>query len=163
MEMKKPKGIRQFIKYALIGIIASAVELGVFALLSLAVFPSLKDVDFRWWILDYSVERGGLGTFYAVVISFVFGQTVNFFVQRKATFKSNNNPVLSAVMYAVMVIAVWVFQMFIVGILTQWLSVPFGPTWGGISAKAASMTLSLAITFPLNKYVIMRRRDRAEK
>lgn len=163
MSMSEPKGFGQFIKYALLGLIASVAELAVYFALDFWVFSALKDVDFSWWILDYSVAKGGLGTFYAVIISFAVGQVVNFIVQRKSTFKANNNPVFSAVMYSIMVIAVWVLQIFIVGVIIGWLAPIIGMDWGTILAKAISMTLSLLITFPLNKFVIMRRSKTAQK
>lgn len=158
MKEKQLGGFRQFIKFALLGIISSAVELSLFVLLNFVVFKSLKDTEFSWWILNYSKARGGLGALYAIIISYAAGQTVNFFVQRKNTFKANNNPALSAVLFALMVIGVWLFQMYIGGILIGWLTPILGDTWGTILAKSSTMTLSLAITFPLNKYVIMRRK-----
>lgn len=44
---------------------------------------------FRWYILGYSKEQGGMPYFYAYMIAMVIGEVINFFMQRSITFKSH--------------------------------------------------------------------------
>lgn len=155
--IQKHKGFWQFVKYALLSGVASVVEFAVFALLNFFVFASLKNTDFVWWILDYNATTGGgLGGFFAVVISYICAQVFNFFVQRKNTFHSTTDPVKSGIQYAIMVIAVWFFQAFFAGFMMKLLSAPLGEELGESLAYILCMTMSFAIQFPINKFVIMR-------
>lgn len=69
-------------------------------------FSSLKDVDFKWWIFNYSAERGGLGAFLAFLLAYACAQTVNFFVQRELVFKSDNKLSRGLILYFATVIVV---------------------------------------------------------
>lgn len=155
----KHAGLYQLISYALLGLIASAVEVCVFALLNYWVLRAWKEVDFTWWILNYNAQTGGgLGGFLAGVLSYLVGQIVNFFIQRKATFRANNNPVGSAAMYLVFICLLWFFQVYMIGLLMRVFEPVMGAGLGDILADLLSMTMGFTISFPINKFVIMRRR-----
>ena len=155
----KHAGLYQFISYALLGLVASAVEVCVFALLNYWVLRAWKEVDFHWWILNYNAQTGGgLGGFLAGVLSYLVGQIVNFFIQRKATFRANNNPVGSAAMYLVFICLLWFFQVYMIGLLMRVFEPVMGAGLGDILADLLSMTMGFTISFPINKFVIMRRR-----
>jgi putative flippase GtrA len=147
----------QFIKYTLMSLITTVVDMGVFALLNYWVFAGVKQVAFRWWLFDYRVENGGLCAFLALVISFAASQTVNFFLQRKVTFGATNNKLYSAMMYAVMVVSVYFFTLWLPTLFIEPLYAAIGENWGGIITKMVCMTISFLIQFPMNKWVIMKK------
>lgn len=147
-----------FIKYALNGLIASAVEFAVYALLFFWAFSSLKEIGVNWWILNYEAgEAGGLCTMLSTVISYAIAQVVNFIIQRKSTFKADNNAAASAVMYAALSVFIWFFQIWFMGVLTAAFTDVMGGGLGSMLAKCLNMTLAFAITYPINKFVIMKR------
>ena len=102
---EKHAALWQFIKYSFISLMISVVELVVFAFMNFAVFAPFKDQPFQWWILNYPADGGGLGGFLAVISTYIIGQTINFFLQRKSTFKATNSTSKSAVIYGIMTVS----------------------------------------------------------
>jgi putative flippase GtrA len=139
-------------------LVATAVDLGSFALFNFWVFRAYAQQPFTFWLVDYSVANGGLCAFLAFALSFALSQTVNFFVQRKATFKANNNPLLSGIMYAVMVVAVYALQLYLPTLIRVPIISRIGETWGDLLLKMINMTVSMLIQFPMLKFVIMRKK-----
>lgn len=151
----------EFASYALLGLLASAAEVAVFALCNFLLFAPLKEVSFRWWILNYEASTGGgLGGFLAAAISYVAGQAVNFIIQRKVTFRANNNAAKSGVLFAAFITVMWFFQIYLIGVLMRAFEPVLGPTWGDLCAQAGTMFAGFLVSFPMNKFVIMRRTEK---
>jgi putative flippase GtrA len=155
---KGKKTFRQFIVFFLLSIVTTVVDLGTFSLFNYLIFTGLKTIDFQWWLFNYSVINGGLCAFLSFSISFVISQTFNFFIQRKVTFGANNNVLYSGLMYAVMVLLVFFFQLWIPTLLHEPLANLVGSNWGDFIIKNFNMTISFLIQFPMNKWVIMRQK-----
>ena len=80
-----------------------------------AAFTSLSNVDFGWpgievtmlgatfkWnILGYDAEHGGLPYFCAYMIAMILGEVINFPIQRNVVFRSKGNLTWQIVWYAV--------------------------------------------------------------
>lgn len=147
----------QFIMFAMMGCFTTIVELGSFAVFNFWIFIPFRNREFSWWLIDYSVENGGMTAFLAIAISFAISQIFNFYMQRKTTFKANNNAVLSAIMYAIMIILVYFLQLYIPTLIRVPIVKVFGATFGDLLVKMISMTSSMLIQFPISKWVIMRR------
>jgi len=147
----------QFIVFALVGGVTTVIELGSFTMLNFWILTPLRRRSFVWWLMDYSVENGGMTMFLAVVVSFAVSQTFNFFIQRKATFKANNNVLRSGVIYAVMVILVYFLQLYMPMLIREPFVKAFGEALGDILVKMIGMTSSMLIQFPISKWIIMRR------
>jgi putative flippase GtrA len=66
-------------------------------------FPGIQmellGIPFKWYIIGYSAEAGGLAYFTAYVTAMVAGEVVNFFLQRRLVFRSNGNILVQAVWY----------------------------------------------------------------
>lgn len=153
----------EFVSYALLGLLASAAELAAFAVCNFWLFAAWKGTDFHWWILNYTAGTGGgLGGFLATAVSYLVGQAVNFVIQRRVTFRANNSTAGSGALYAVFITALWFFQVYIIGVLMHALRPSLGESWGDLVAKIATMFLCFLISFPMNKFVIMRRTDGQE-
>lgn len=52
---------------------------------------TLIGTTFKWYIIGYGAEQGGLSYFTAYMVAMVIGETINFFIQRKYVFRSNGN------------------------------------------------------------------------
>ena len=146
----------QFMMFTLMSSITTVVDFGSFALFNYWVFTSLKEQPFTWWVINYSIEDGGLGAFLAFGLAFAISQTFNFFLQRKTTFKANNNVLYSGIMYTVMVIGVYFFQLWVPSVIQAGIAAVIGATMGAAVVKFINMTISMLIQFPMNKWVIMR-------
>ncbi len=156
--LEKHQTLWEYIKFTLMSLVTTIVDLGGFALLNYWLFANYRDIDFSWWLFDYRVQNGGLCAFLSLVISFAVSQTVNFILQRKVTFKATNNKLYSAVMYAIMVIAVYFLTLWLPTLFIEPLYAAVGENWGGIITKIICMTVSFLIQFPMNKWVIMRQK-----
>lgn len=152
------KTFRQFIVFFLLSIVTTVVDLGTFSLFNYLIFTGLKTIPFQWWLFDYSVINGGLCAFLSFSISFALSQTFNFFIQRKITFGANNNVLYSGIMYAVMVLLVFFFQLWVPTLVREPIVNLVGANWGDFIIKNFNMTISFLIQFPMNKWVIMRQR-----
>ncbi len=151
-------GLWQLVLFMLMSGVTTLVDIGTFALLNFWILVPYRATPFFWGPFCYGVESGGLTAFGAFAVSFAVSQTFNFFLQRKTTFKANNNAVISAILYAVMVIGVYFVQLFLPTLLRAPLAAVIGATFGDLAMKLINMTVSMLIQFPLNKYVIMRKR-----
>ncbi len=151
----------QFILFFLMSLVTTVVDLGTFSLLNYVVFVSLKTQAFQWFLFDYSILNGGLCAFLSFAISFMISQTFNFFIQRKVTFGANNRVAYSAIMYAIMVIGVFFFQLWIPTLVRDPLVSMVGENWADFIIKNMNMTVSFLIQFPMNKWVIMRHKKSA--
>jgi putative flippase GtrA len=151
----------QFVIFLLMSLLTTVVDLGSFALLNYVLFVSLKNIPFHWFLFDYSVVNGGLCAFLAFAVSFLLSQTFNFFIQRKVTFGANNRVLYSAIMYTVMVLGVFFFQLWIPTLVRDPFASWVGENWADFIIKNVNMTVSFLIQFPMNKWVIMRHKKSA--
>ena len=52
---------------------------------------NILGIEFKWYIIGYGAEQGGISYFTAYMIAMVIGEVINFFIQRKYVFRSNGN------------------------------------------------------------------------
>lgn len=146
----------QFVKFLLLGLIATVVELGVFAICNYSVFKGFSNRPFSWFLFSYPISEGGLCSFLSLVVSFTAAQITNFIVQRKYTFKSTNNVVLSSIMYLVMVVACYIYILWLPSIISSLFYDLLGSDLGALAVKLISQFTCALIQFPLNKFLVMR-------
>jgi putative flippase GtrA len=158
-KIDKKEGLWQFIKFTLVSLITTVVELTTFTLFNYLIFSSLSLISFKLWLLDYSIENGGLRTFLAFSLSFIIAQIFNFFVQRKATFKADNKVLNSALMYIVMILIIFILQLWLPTMIRIPLSRLTGQNWADFIIKNMMMTLAFVIQFPINKWIIMKKKN----
>lgn len=154
------EAIWQFVKFTLISMIAGASELVSFLVLNYALPAWGINSSVKWFLFDYPTASGGLGALIAFVVSATIGQVISFVVNFKKTFNSTNNIVASAVGYAIMAILIIVgLNTYIGGLLNEALCKVIPNTdLAGFIAKAICQFSSFVIIFPMNKFVIMRRK-----
>lgn len=60
---------------------------------------SLFGIDFKWYIIGYGAQQGGLAYFTAYMIAMVLGEIINFFIQRSWVFRSKGNILYQGMWY----------------------------------------------------------------
>ncbi len=148
--------VPQFIVFILMSSITSVVEYATFALGAFLLFKTFQNIPFSWWLIDYPLESGGLGTFLSFATSYIIAQIFNFILQRKTTFKANNHVVKSAILYTAMVVFIYLLQLILPPYMLDDFIGWFGYEVGSIVVKSLMMTMATLIQYPLNKWVIMK-------
>ena len=52
---------------------------------------TLLGTTFKWYIIGYGANEGGVAYFTAYMVAMVIGEVINFFIQRRYVFRSNGN------------------------------------------------------------------------
>lgn len=60
---------------------------------------TLFGIEFKWYIIGYGAEQGGIAYFTAYMIAMVIGEAINFFIQRKWVFRSKGAIVCQGAWY----------------------------------------------------------------
>ena len=151
--------IWKFIKFTFTGASTSVLELGVFMFLQYVVFKSLNEVR----VTDNAV-LGFLGIeykgyLYSYAISAIIGYAAAYIMNRKLTFKADANPILSTVLYAIMVVCTITFNTWFGAFLGTFIK---NHGWDNavveMIAKVIVMTVPTIWTYPLNRFVIHRKK-----
>jgi putative flippase GtrA len=59
----------------------------------------LFGIPFKWYIIGYSAQAGGLSYFTAYMVAMVVGEVINFFIQRSVVFRSKGNILYQGMWY----------------------------------------------------------------
>lgn len=160
--MTRHGNIWQVVKFTFISLIAFLAEFATMY----ALQYGLADVcgqDFHWFVFNYDASQGGQATFIAMLGSKCIAEIISFTINRKKTFKANNNVVFSAIMYVITVVALIIFS--------TWLAGPIGNAMGahnideGLSSTVSKMVgsiISFVVIFLMDKFVIMRNVEKGE-
>lgn len=156
---KKHAEIWKFIKFAFTGASTSVLELVVFMFLQYVVFKSLNEVPVtdNAFLSFLGIEYKGY--MYSYAISAVIGYGAAYIMNRKLTFKADANPILSTIIYAVMVILTIIFNTWFGAFLGTWIK---NNGWDNVIVemitKLVVMTVPTIWTYPLNRFVIHRKK-----
>ncbi len=156
---EKHKEIWKFIKFTFTGASTSVLEMAVFAFLQYVVFKSLNESPVTDnAVLDF-LGISYKGYLYSYAISAVIGYAAAYIMNRKLTFKADANPVLSTVIYTIMVVCTITFNTWFGAFLASAIKTR------GIDSfviemltKLLVMTVPTLWTYPLNRFVIHRRK-----
>ena len=156
---EKHAEIWKFIKFTFAGASSSLIELGVFALLQYVVFKSLNDVPVTDSPVLAFLGVEYKGYMYSYFISTVVGYAIAFVMNRKITFKADANPLLSTVLYAIMVVCTIIFNTWF-GAFLGTLIKNSGRSTALIEllTKVVVMIVPTLWTYPLNRFVIHRKK-----
>lgn len=149
----------QFLSFAALGGVVTVVDFAVFSLCRYLIYRPFLETPFRFWLFDYGADAGGLCAFLSFVTSFVLAQIVSFIMQRRVTFKANNNTVASAAMFTVLILFIFWVNLVLPTVTVPFLSRFMGADLAAFLGKSMNMTLSMLIEFPVDKYIIMRRKE----
>ncbi|MDD4316584.1 MAG: hypothetical protein PHC84_05445, partial [Clostridia bacterium] len=114
-----------------------------------------------WFVFVYPTAAGGIGAFIAFVVSSVIGQALKFITNFKKTFKSTNNIMISAIGFSIMAIIIVVgLNLYVGGLLNKELcKVIDNADIAGVIAKLIAQVAGFLLIFPVNKYILMRKKD----
>lgn len=156
---KKHAELWKFVKFTFTGASTSVLELGVFMFLQYVVFKSLNvtpvtdNAVLNFLGIEYK------GYLYSYAVSAIIGYAAAYIMNRKLTFKADANPVFSTVVYAIMVACTIAFN--------TWFGAFLGTViknngWDNALVQALTklvvMTVPTLWTYPLNRFVIHRRK-----
>lgn len=166
---KHPKAAKWIREGGLFIIVSNAVTVLKYLMLQFlpAAFKSLPLVDFGWpgktitvlgesfkWnILGYDVNHGGLPYFCAYMVAMVLGEAINFPIQRSLVFRSKGNVWYQILWY---VIAFCVITCIVNSINCIWVAVAgkFVPDWVyNIGTTVLNGGVSMVIFFFVNKII----------
>ena len=153
---EKHAELYKFIKWNLVGAIGVPVEIGSYYLFAYVFFKSFNTTPVSIWVLDYD----GLGFMWAFLLSTALGETVGFVLNRKFTFAADANPALSIFLHFCMV-TFSIFATTLVGMEIIRITGGMSETvayWGEIAARPASTILATAWLYPLNRFVVHRKK-----
>ena len=157
--MTRHGNIWQIVKFTLISLIAFLAEFATMYALQYGLEGVCGDEHFKWFIFDYAAGReGAFGTagFIAMLGSKCIAEIISFTINRKKTFKANNNVVFSVIMYVITVIALILFTTWLAGVLGDAMGPAIGADAGNTISKMLSSIISFVVIFLMDKFVIMR-------
>ena len=165
--IKTHETIKQLILFTMFSLICFLIEYVSYTIIHY-VWAAKNEEPFQWFVFTY--ESGGIGEFMAFLISNILAQIATFVLNRKTTFKADNNIVYAAVMYAIMVAGIIVLNTWLGGVLTDAISRSMTANGseeklardiGGYVGKFAGSFASFVISFVMSKFVIMRKKKPA--
>lgn len=149
----------KFVKFSFTGASTSIVELAIFSLLQYVIFRSLNEVPVTDNAILSFLGIEYKGYMYSYFISAAIGYVLAYIMNRKITFQADANPVLSTILYTIMVVCTITFN--------TW----FGSFLGTLIknsgndnvlivllTKVVVMTVPTLWTYPLNRFVIHRKK-----
>lgn len=158
----KHKEIWKFIKFTFTGASTSILEMAVYALLQYVVFKSLQGVPVENSPILAFLGIEYKGYLYSYLISAIIGYAAAYIMNRKLTFKSDANPLVSTILYAIMVVCTIAFNTWFGAFLGTWITNNgWNNFWVDMLVKLIVMTLPTVWTYPLSRFVIHRRKSEA--
>lgn len=158
----KHKEIWKFIKFTFTGASTSILEMAVYALLQYVVFSSLQGVPVENSPILSFLGIEYKGYLYSYLISAIIGYAAAYIMNRKLTFNSDANPLVSTILYAIMVVCTIVFNTWFGAFLGTWITNNgWNSFWMDMLVKLVVMTLPTVWTYPLSRFVIHRRKSEA--
>ena len=114
---------------------------------------TMLGIEFKWYIIGYGADQGGVSYFTAYMIAMVIGEVINFFIQRKYVFRSNGNMLYQGAWY---LLAFCVVTCVVNSINCIWVAVAgnFVPGWlYNIGTTVLNGGVSMVVFFIVNKIV----------
>lgn len=114
---------------------------------------NLFGIQFKWYIIGYGADQGGIAYFTAYMIAMVVGEVINFFIQRSFVFRSKGNILYQGLWY---LLAFCVVTCVVNSINCIWVAVAgyFVPNWlYNIGTTVLNGGVSMVVFFVVNKIV----------
>ena len=130
-------------------------------------FPGMEitlfGTTFKWYIIGYGAEQGGLSYFTAYMVAMVIGELINFYIQRKYVFRSNGNIAYQGMWYF---LAFCVVTCIVNSINCVWIAVASNFVSGWIYNVVTTVInggVSMVVFFIVNKIVFSDTNNKQEK
>lgn len=156
---EKHAEIWKFVKFTFTGVSTSVLELGVFMFLQYVVFRSMNETPVTDNPVLSFLGIEYMGYMYSYFISATIGYAAAYIMNRKLTFKADTNPVLSTVLYIIMVVCTIAFNTWFGAFLgTLITNSGHNNAFVEMLTKIVVMTVPTLWTYPLNRFVIHRKK-----
>ena len=126
-------------------------------------FPGIElnlfGIPFKWYIIGYGADQGGIAYFTAYMIAMFIGEVINFFIQRSWVFRSKGNILRQGMWY---LLAFCVVTCIVNSINCIWAAVAghfVAPWLYNIGTTVLNGGVSMVVFFIVNKIVF---HDKAE-
>ncbi|MCR5484306.1 MAG: GtrA family protein [Clostridiales bacterium] len=151
----------KFIKFSFAGAGSSIVEIIVQLLCTSVIFKSLLTVTLNVPALNF-IGIESKGYLFSYLISITVGYTIAFILNRKVTFHADSNPAVSITLYIIMVIFTIFAGAWLGSVLSGWgmglVDKGWNQTIVDFICKLIQMAIPTLWTYPLNRFVIHRKR-----
>lgn len=155
----KHKEIWKFIKFTFTGASTSILEMAVYAVCLYWIFAPLNNVAVADSPVLAFLGIRYVGYMYSYFISAVIGYAAAFVMNRKLTFQADANPVLSTILYIIMVVCTIAFNTWFGSFLgTQMKEAGLDNVFFEMLQKLVVMTVPTIWTYPLQRFVIHRKK-----
>lgn len=152
--MSAPK--HPLLSFARVTLMAMAVEMLTFLFLNGCALRGLNGYPVRFLCFAYSGENNsGLGSMIAFFASTAVASALSFIMNRKRTFAATNRLSYAVGVYVVFTALMMLLQTLLGPMLEEALAQHAGGA-SAVLAKGVMMAMNFAISYPVNKYVIMR-------
>ena len=114
---------------------------------------TLFGIPFKWYIIGYGADQGGVAYFTAYMIAMVIGEVINFFIQRSFVFRSKGNMAYQGMWY---IIAFCIVTCIVNSINCVWAAVAghfVAPWLYNIGTTVLNGGVSMVIFFFVNKII----------
>ena len=114
---------------------------------------TLFGIKFKWYIIGYGADQGGVAYFTAYMIAMFIGEVINFFIQRSWVFRSKGNVVRQGLWY---LLAFCVVTCVVNSINCIWAAVAghfVAPWLYNIGTTVLNGGVSMVVFFIVNKIV----------
>lgn len=113
----------------------------------------LFGIPFKWYIIGYGADQGGVAYFTAYMIAMVVGEVINFFIQRSWVFRSKGNILYQGMWY---LLAFCVVTCVVNSVNCIWAAVAghfVAPWLYNIGTTVLNGGVSMVVFFVVNKIV----------
>lgn len=155
---KRHPDIYEFIMFNLLANIATITNFAVLLIGNNLLFKTLADIEFVWGPFDYSAANGGLSSFLSFLLSYACAQTVNFIVQRKMVFNTDNRLGKAIPIYILTILIVYIICLYVPTLIVA----PLTEIIGGLAIYAANcvnIMIQVIILYPAMKFIIMKKKE----
>lgn len=160
MSVKKYKkehpDMYEFIMFNIMSNVATVTNFVVLWIGTGLLFKQLAQIDFHWFIFNYSEAQGGLGGFLSFLLAYICAQIVNFIVQRKVVF--------SATVEIKKVLPWYIGTVVVAGLISVWLPpyvikllTPYTGAFSATIANVVNIIIQVLINYPMMKFKIMKK------
>lgn len=114
---------------------------------------NLFGIEFKWYIIGYGAEQGGVAYFTAYMIAMFIGEFINFFIQRSWVFRSKGNIMRQGMWY---LLAFCVVTCVVNSINCIWAAVAghfVAPWLYNIGTTVLNGGVSMVVFFVVNKTI----------
>ncbi|MBR2590627.1 MAG: hypothetical protein IKE65_06865 [Clostridia bacterium] len=162
---KYPK-LWEFIKFVFTAFSTTILYYIVFWIGQATLVEPLKDVEVHSSILKFLGYDENLGLAISYLLASFLSYAASYIMNRKVTFKSNSNVLVSTILFALMVVVTTAFTAWFGTFATNWAQAQGGFWASGFVSSLLIPTVAMLIpfvwTFPFQKYVIYRNKKPVE-